>query len=237
VIPTGAVRGVSFDFGHVLVGIDFDELRARLGRGDVAALRAAMPAAYRAHDEAVARGAGHERGWKALMAVFVRTAGVEAADEAVDRLWAAQPVRNLWRHVPDEARALVADLHAARVPLVLTSNSEGGLVQLLGEVGLTPYFRAILDSGVLGISKPDRRMFELAAEKLGVPLGQVLHIGDSESADIEGAVRAGAWAVRFDAFAPNSGPTVAHEIAHDFDALREIAWRACFEEGTERYPP
>jgi putative hydrolase of the HAD superfamily len=226
-IPRGAVRGVSFDFGHVLVGLDLDELRGRL-ESDVAivALREVMPAAYRAHDEAVARGAGHEGGWRALMAVFVRAAGVRDAEPAIDALWAAQPTRNLWRDVPDEARALVRRLHERGVPLVLTSNSEGGLVKLLDEVRLGVYFRAILDSGVLGISKPDPRMFALAAEKLGVAMGEMLHIGDSESADVEGAVRAGAWAIRYEGFVPSDRPTVAHARARDFSTLERLIQEA-----------
>lgn len=209
-IPDGAVRGISFDYGHVLGALDLDELARRFDGPvpNIGALEAAMPAAYRAHDEAIAAGRGHEGGWRALMSTLVAAAGTlptEAArDEMVERLWRAQPTHNLWRRVPDDARQLLERLSQARVPMVITSNSEGRVLELLTEVGLVGYFTAVLDSGLLGFAKPDPRIFVLAAEKLGVPLEAMVHIGDSEAADVIGARRAGAFAIRFDGFVPGA---------------------------------
>ena len=221
-IPRGAVAAISFDYGHVLAGIDVPELCARLAAdadrtaeraaatsaATCAAVRASMTDAYRAHDEAIGAGLGHQAGWRALMDVLVRAAGTHvdarAHARAVDRLWEAQPTRNLWRDVPPEARRLLGRLTDLRVPMVVTSNSEGRVAELVEQVGLTRHFRATLDSGLLGFAKPDRRIFALAAERLEVPLSAVVHVGDSEAADVVGARRAGAWAVRFDGFVPSS---------------------------------
>lgn len=234
-IPRGAVRGVSFDYGHVLGGIDFVELASRFGAADspsaIDGMRGAMVDAYRAHDDGIARGLGHERAWHMLMAILVRASGrvrAEDVETIVAELWRAQPTRNLWRFVPDEARSLLDTLVAAGVPLVVTSNSEGRVRELLTDCRIASSFREILDSGVLGFAKPDRRIFDLAARHLGLPLSAVVHIGDSETADVVGAKNAGAWAIRFDAFVPGSAAqsTIADERAADYPTLRAILERA-----------
>ncbi len=233
-IPRGAVHAISFDYGHVLGGLDLDELAARLRphaagdrAPDVAAVRAAMPAAYREHDRVVALGHGHEAGWRALMGVLVAAAFGAPEDrtrdaDVVEALWRAQPDRNLWRWVPPEARALLDDLAAAGVPMVITSNSEGRVRELLEEVDLARYFGAILDSGVLGYAKPDARIFNDAARSLGVAADRMVHVGDSESADVAGALGIGAFAIRFDGFVPGAAerPTRAHAQARSFAELR-----------------
>ncbi len=224
----GSVRGVSFDYGHVLGGIDLDELVRRVeAKGFPArkeAIAAAMPEAYRAHDAAIARGEGHEAGWKALMGHMV-TCGTgrdaHTCAPVVDALWDHQPISNLWRFVPAEARALLTDLAAHGVPMVVTSNSEGRVAELAGEVEIDHFFRVILDSGRLGFGKPDRRIFELAREGLGVAMHEMVHVGDSEKADIVGAKDAGALAIRFDAFLPwAESASRADAVARTFDELR-----------------
>lgn len=222
----------------MLGGLDLDELARRLADGpggppDPSGIRAAMPEAYRAHDAAIAAGAGHEGAWRALVGALVDGAGSHpdpaSREAAIDALRAAQPTRNLWRHVPEAAHALLRALSDAGVPMVVTSNSEGRAAELLAEVGIATHFRAILDSGRLGLAKPDPRIFEAAASFLGVPLAAVVHVGDSEAADVVGAHRAGAQAVRFDGFVPGAGdaPTEADARTSSHAELAELlldAW-------------
>ena len=111
--------------------------------------------------------------------------------------------------------------------MVVTSNSEGRVRELLDEVGIAHHFRAVLDSGVLGIAKPDPRIFLLAAERVGVAPAQLVHVGDSEAADVVGARNAGLRTVRFDGFIPGAGTvkTVADARAETYDALRATLLR------------
>ena len=54
----------------------------------------------------------------------------------------------------------------------------------------------ILISEALGAYKPDPRVFEAALERLGLPPHEVLHVGDSDVDDVQGARAAGlrvAW--------------------------------------------
>lgn len=62
----------------------------------------------------------------------------------------------------------------------------------IDHVGLRDYVDAVIDSQSAGFHKPDRRIFELAAGKLGVELGQ--HgwmVGDMLGKDVEGGIAAG----------------------------------------------
>lgn len=226
-IPRGRVKGVSFDYGHVLGALDVEELARRIGAPatGVAAIRAAMSDAARAHERAIAGGQGHEGGWRAFVGTLVRASGAPfSVDETVEELWRRQPANNLWRHVPDEARELVEDLSAAGVPLAITTNSEGRAKELMEEIGLAPFLRGVIDSGVVGISKPDRRIFEYAAALLGFSTSEIAHVGDSEEADVAGAKAAGAFAIRFDGLFPSSTtrPTIADARAGDYRELRAI---------------
>jgi putative hydrolase of the HAD superfamily len=57
--------------------------------------------------------------------------------------------------------------------------------------GLSGYFEFVLRAGPDGRSKPFADMYHLAAEKLNVPLGEILHVGDDLTTDVAGAVRCG----------------------------------------------
>lgn len=231
----GSVRGISFDYGHVLGGIDLAELQRRIEAHQCGVnavfLQGSMAQAYRAHDAAIARGEGHEAGWRALMGHMV-AAGAELSDSVqiasiVQALWAAQPERNLWRFVPEGARQLLQDLAERGVPMVITSNSEGRVAELLAEVGISSYFSQILDSGRLGFGKPDARIFALAAAHLVLPIDAVVHVGDSEAADIEGAINAGAHAIRFDGFLPFAdAQSSADAVAFSYAELGSLLFEA-----------
>ena len=44
---------------------------------------------------------------------------------------------------------------------------------------------------LIGRSKPFSDMYLLAAEKLNVPIGEILHVGDDLTTDVGGAIRSG----------------------------------------------
>jgi putative hydrolase of the HAD superfamily len=189
-------RAITFDAGQTLVELDTAMLARRLAeRGftvSADALEAALPAAWRRHEAAVAAGARHP--WKELMAVVLAVAGAESL---VDWLWDEQPRANLWRRPVAGMRELVAELFDRGVPMAVVSNSEGRLAALLEELGWSRWFRAVADSGALGITKPDPAIFAWAAAQLGVPAAAIVHVGDSREADVEGALAAGMRAVWF----------------------------------------
>lgn len=62
----------------------------------------------------------------------------------------------------------------------------------IDRVGLRAYVDVVIDSESAGFGKPDRRIFELAAGKLGVELGpDGWMVGDMPDKDVEGGIAAG----------------------------------------------
>jgi putative hydrolase of the HAD superfamily len=83
---------------------------------------------------------------------------------------------------------------------VIVSNSEGMLESLFERLGILHCFDRVVDSGTLGIEKPDPRIFWRAYEGFGVDVQRVLHLGDSISTDIEGARAARVHSALLDPF-------------------------------------
>jgi putative hydrolase of the HAD superfamily len=93
---------------------------------------------------------------------------------------------------------LAKELARSGVKLAIISNSEGHMAELLAELGWSEIFGVIADSGRLGIDKPKPGIFEHACAALGIACSELVHIGDSWEADVEGALGVGAQAVWFD---------------------------------------
>ncbi|MET0789914.1 MAG: HAD-IA family hydrolase [Polyangiaceae bacterium] len=204
----GQVRAVSFDFGQTLAELDHEFLARRVltfgAELDAEAARAGTVAAWHAYG--TAKSLGHARAWQLMMVELLRAGGVHKARGGADPdypekiaslLWDAQPTQNLWRKPIAGIFELVAELKARGVPVGIISNSEGRLAELVEELGYTALFPVIVDSGRLGIDKPDARIFQHAAGLLGVPLAELVHVGDAWEADVLGARAAGAEAVWF----------------------------------------
>jgi putative hydrolase of the HAD superfamily len=121
--------------------------------------------------------------------------------ETVDRVAAWRrnfnPPVGVWtKHDPQalEAIALVRDagLRAAAI-----SNSNGSVRSVLA-VGVAAHLDFVLDSGEVGVEKPDRRIFELALARAGIAAAEAAYIGDFYTIDARGAGAAGLRAVLLD---------------------------------------
>ena len=71
-----------------------------------------------------------------------------------------------------------------KYPMVLVSNFYGNIETVLEDFGIRKYFKAIIESAVMGVRKPDPRIFEHGVKALGVLPGETLVIGDSYRKDI-----------------------------------------------------
>ena len=78
-----------------------------------------------------------------------------------------------------------------RFPLVLVSNFYGNIPVVLEEFGFTGVFQRVIESAVVGIRKPDARIFQLGVEALGLLPEQVAVVGDSMEKDIKPGHAAG----------------------------------------------
>ena len=80
-------------------------------------------------------------------------------------------------------------------PIILVSNFYGNLPVVLEEFGLSGLFNTVVESAVVGIRKPDTRIFQLGVDALGLSPEEITVVGDSISKDIAPARRLGCQTV------------------------------------------
>lgn len=154
-----------------------------------AALRAEI-AFYRAnHDEASDRERLKELRARAAEALRIAlppaAAGLPLAP-LTEALLAALHFRP-FAEVPDVLRAA----RDRGVRLVVVSNWDVSLHDVLAETGLASLLDGVLTSAELGSAKPDAEIFARGLALAGVDAGEALHIGDSVAHDVAGARAAG----------------------------------------------
>ncbi len=102
---------------------------------------------------------------------------------------------------PIEGAVEVVKAVADRMPVGIISDtgiSPGASLRVILERhGILDLFAVLNFSDEVGVSKPQRPMFQRAADTLGVSPGQMLHVGDIEHTDIAGAQAFGARAALF----------------------------------------
>jgi putative hydrolase of the HAD superfamily len=76
----------------------------------------------------------------------------------------------------------------------------------------------VIDSGAVGVSKPDPRIFQLALDAIGVAATDAWYLGDMPGIDVVGARAAGLWPIVMDPFGFQ-----ADADYHRVTALAEVA--------------
>jgi putative hydrolase of the HAD superfamily len=204
-----SVRALFFDAGNTLVRIDYAAIAAALAalgvpRDAEALERAEWRARVRLDDELFTRrGVSTESRTTASRYLELVLEGVGVTDTPTVQAmceWRARfsPPAGLF-HLPDPAaRAALAAAREARLVTGVISNSNGAIEPLLGSLGFLPYIDLVLDSGVVGVEKPDPRIFRLALDRAGVAAHEAVYVGDLYSIDVLGARAAGLSAILLD---------------------------------------
>lgn len=137
------------------------------------------------------------------------------------RLWTktladVPPVR-LWSVANPDAIRFLSELDRA-TPRYVVTNSEGDAHHELRLCGLRTLVDGVLDSTQLGISKPDPRLFHMAALAMRVPLDACLYISDTLDAPSGGGARLALYDP-FDLYAADPGLPVDLRITRLTDLL------------------
>jgi len=124
-------------------------------------------------------------------------------------------LERMWSHAkayPEAARVLA---RMDGLPRAVVSNADDAFLKdILAKNGLT--FDHVITSEGVRAYKPRARIFEVALDRLRAEPDQVVHVGDSLTADVEGAGRLGirtVWVNRSGAARGASDPRPDHEIA------------------------
>ena len=101
---------------------------------------------------------------------------------------------------------------ASQYPLIALSNGNADVFK----TEAAAHFKAAVSARMVGVAKPDVRIFHAAATQVGISPAEVLHVGDDMTADVWGALQAGmqaVWLNREDHVWSHDGPqplTVRH---------------------------
>jgi putative hydrolase of the HAD superfamily len=95
---------------------------------------------------------------------------------------AARRVLEAYPDVPDALR----ELRERGLALAICSNWDWDLADAVDEAGLTELVDVQVSSAWAGARKPHPRIFRHTLEKIGVPVGEALFVGDTWGPDIEG---------------------------------------------------
>lgn len=225
---------VLFDVGGVLTLPDPVALGAALApmgaTGTLAELIGAHYVGMRAHAGSTAEGRGP---WLDYIATYLAEAGVPA--ERMDEAWVAFTRvfgHYAWRFPVVETVTAMERLGEAGVLLGVVSNAAGqveGLIRNLGLCQVGPGggvpVEVVVDSGVVGVEKPDPAVFAPALEVMaarGVDPARIGYVGDSLRYDVAGARAAGLVPLLLDPYDLYDGVDLgpgAHRIGSVHDLL------------------
>lgn len=216
------VRGVELlclDAGNTVIFLDHDRLAdiLREATGFVVDARALVEAEGEAKRRAET-GALHDctwsfrdrpggAGWGRMVGTIAHVAGLdpEKVPALLDAAWPLHEATNLWCKVPDGLGVALDAMRARGKKTAIISNSEGMLDRLFRDLGIRDHFDLIVDSGIVGVEKPDPRIFRFALDRFGVPPERALHLGDIFATDILGARAAGMRCALIDPFGHYEG--------------------------------
>ncbi len=139
--------------------------------------------------------------------VGVRGEHLDAAAALIDDVMTSP-----WVPVDGAADTLRA-LAAAGYKLAVVSNAWGTIAEWLEHHKICsvaddelPRVAAVIDSHLVGIEKPDPRIFQFALDALDVAPERSLYVGDTVRFDVEGALAAGLQPVHVDPYQFCEGP-------------------------------
>lgn len=165
--------------------------------------------------------------WDEYLREYARFLGVGEADvpEATEHLRNEYVTHWLWTQVIEGSAEGLASLVDTGVTVGVVSNADGTISQRLADMELLQVgegpgvaVRCLVDSGTVGVEKPDPEIFGYALAELDLAPDRVWYVGDTPAFDVVGASRAGLRPILMDPFDVNGDFGVT-----SVRSLREVA--------------
>jgi putative hydrolase of the HAD superfamily len=102
-----------------------------------------------------------------------------------------------WDQIVPGTRGILERIRS-RFRIAVISNADGRIEQVLSRCAIADSFESITDSGIVGVEKPRREIFETALQSMKARAEESLYVGDVYSVDYVGARGVGMDAVLFD---------------------------------------
>ena len=200
------VKALLFDFGGTLAFLDYELLAREFSRPgrklDALTLEYAEYQGRAMLDRFMmgARAGDVNDGYQQFFRGWMRAAGIPD-EEILEHGAHFQRIHReltLWRVVRPGTLEALERLKSRGLKLAVVSNAEGQVEGDAKDFGLASFFDTIVDSHVVGVAKPDPRIFHIALKRLGVSPHQARFAGDIYSIDMVGARAAGIEAALID---------------------------------------
>ncbi len=206
-----APEAVLLDAGGVFLLPEHDRIVGALARAECVAAADVLDAA---HYRGAARFTtdldveGDWAGsWRCYLDDYLAECGVAELDrpEAHRHLDSEFADAALWLRVVPGCRDGLRALAGTGVRLGVISNADGLIGERLRELeilqvgpGLGVDVECVIDSGNVGVMKPDPRIFTIALDAMGIRADRAWYVGDMPAIDVVGARRAGLRPVLMD---------------------------------------
>lgn len=217
------LEAVLFDAGNTLVFVDsermleiFESCGVRVGAETLSAAELDARLSLTRYLENAGATGTEAHFWREYFGTLLSACGargeaLERIEEEVRRVHASD---HLWTRIDEGTPRALAALRDAGYRLGVVSNADGRIAWLLERLGIAEFFEVVVDSGRVGVEKPDPRIFEVALDALGLPPEACLYAGDLYPVDVVGARRAGLRALLVDPWDAFAG--------RDVDRVRSV---------------
>ena len=200
------ISAVVFDVGNTLHHIDHAFIAATIEQhGFRASEHDVAVAEYRAKaavdEQFRARAGGVDAGRRlSYFETILETLNVpsSAFESITSALHAEDQSQSLWRVMRPDTPDVLAELCRRGYRLAVVSNADGRVPAALAAGGIADHFATIVDSHLVGVEKPDARIFQIALDACAALPSEAIYIGDIYEIDIRGARNAGMTGVLLD---------------------------------------
>jgi putative hydrolase of the HAD superfamily len=201
------LRAIIFDAGNTLLRMNYPVIAEHLaGRGRPVSVEDVEEAELRARvrlDPLLAPGASTESrdAVGRYLRFLLEHLGItdEGEIEEIARWRRDYNLRvGLWNRADPAALGVLRRVKAGGLIAGVISNSNGSVRAILEETGLAEHLDFIIDSAVVGVEKPDPRIFHLGLREGAVSPGEAVYVGDLYTVDVLGARGAGLDGVLLD---------------------------------------
>ncbi len=197
---------VIFDVGNTLHHIDYEFIAATITKHDrpitAAEVNIAEYTAKAAIDALLRDRQGGDEAFRQFSYFGTMLEALEVASDQRATIAAALAAENqqrlLWRVLHPTTPPALAKLQRRGFKLAVVSNADGRVERALRDSGIARFFESIIDSSIVGVEKPDARIFELALTACDADAADSIYVGDIYEIDVRGARNAGMEAVLLD---------------------------------------
>lgn len=193
-----AIKAVFFDVGNTLMHFNYATLARCIPELQVEQLEKSGPPAWKKLNDVLEKARIEGTHVDVLRWLFKELLHELWQPALIEELIEKTNTESLWNSINHDAREAICGLKAEGISTAVISNADGKVQALLENNGWAGTFDFVIDSGLVGVSKPSVDIFNIGLDKAGLDASQVLYVGDLPAVDVYGAQAAGLSPVLYD---------------------------------------